>query len=98
MAGGERLDPGHDTLVAMRAAQLGQPLVVAVDDLHAGLAGPLDELPHALIAPCGVDLQLDDGLRRRLQPHGDGMKAEQDLGFHPAMVASTFHSGVTTEA
>ena len=32
----------------------------------------------------GVDMDLDDGCGRGLQPHGDGMEAEQDLGAHRA--------------
>ena len=44
MAHRHRLDARHHALVAVRAAQLVQALVVAVDDLRAGLAGALDEL------------------------------------------------------
>ena len=37
-------------------------------------------LSHALVTACGVDVQLDDGLRRGLQADGNGVEAEEDLG------------------
>ena len=52
-----------------RAAHLLQALVVAFDQLRAGLAGALDELAHALVAPRRVDMDLEHRARRRLQPH-----------------------------
>jgi hypothetical protein len=80
MHGGQRFDLGHHALVARAAGQADQPLVIAVDELGARFLGPLDELPHAGVAPGGVDMHLDDGGGCGLQPHGDGMEAEQDLG------------------
>ncbi len=52
-----------------------------VRDAVAGVRA-LDELPHARVAPRRIDMDLDNGLRRCLQPHGNGMEAEQDLGAH----------------
>ena len=63
----------------VRAAELAQALVVAVDQLAPASCGALDELAHALVAPAGVDVHLDDRVRRRLQAHADGVEAEQDL-------------------
>ena len=91
-------DARDHPLVAVRAAHLLQALVVAVDEARAGLFGALDELPHALVAARGVDVDVDDGARRRLQPHGDGMEAEEDLVTHRAMVSARFHPGVTGAA
>ena len=78
----KRLDARDDALVPMRAAQLVQTLVVAVDQLDAGLLRALDELPHALVAPGGIDVHLEHRARRRLQPHGHRVEAEQDSAAH----------------
>ena len=82
-----RVDARHDALVAVRAAHLLQPLVIAVEQLRAGLLRAFDELAHALVAPRRVDVDFENRLRRGLQPDGDGMKAEQDFGSHAPMVA-----------
>jgi hypothetical protein len=77
---GDGLHPGHHALVAVRAAQALQTLIVAVDQSRAGLLRPRDELAHALVAPRGVHVNVEDGLWRGLQAHRDGMEAEEDLG------------------
>ena len=72
--------PGGDALVPMAARQLGQADAIGFDQPRAGFGHPLEELPHARVAPRRIDVDLDDRLRRRLQAHGDGMEAEQDAG------------------
>ena len=65
-----------------RRGEAGEPQVVALDDAGAGLARALDELPHPGVAPRRVDVQLDDRLRRDLEPDADGVEAEQDVTRH----------------
>ena len=59
--------------------RLLQTRVVAVDQARAGFLRAHDELPHARVAARRIDMDLEHRLRRGLQPHGDGMEAEQHL-------------------
>ena len=80
MAARERLDARDDALMAIVAGKAAQALVVAVDEPHPGGLGARDELAHALVAPAGVDVHLDDRARRRLQANADRVEAEQERG------------------
>jgi len=74
-------------LVAAGAGELVQAVGVAVDQLHAGVAGALQELPHPRIAPVALVVQLEDRAGCGLHPHGDGMEAEEDaICAHPGIV------------
>ena len=72
----------HHTLVACAAGLRGEGSVFAVHQLCAGIARTLDEAAHARVAPRGINVNLDDGLRRGLQPHGHGVEAEKNFGAH----------------
>ena len=87
MARRQRVHAGHHALVARATGHGGQSVIVGLDQLDAGVACAFDELAHAAVAPAAVEMNFSDGLRRGLQPHGDGMEAEEDFGAHgkPAM-------------
>ncbi len=51
-------DPRHHALVAVGAAELGQPQAVGLDQPHTGFLRTRDELVHARVAPAGVELRL----------------------------------------
>ena len=51
VAARERLDARDHALMAMRAGELLQARVVALDERDAGVLGARDELAHALVAP-----------------------------------------------
>ena len=87
------LDPRHHALVAMRAGQLRQPVVAALDQLDAGLHGSGDEVLHARVAPRRVDMQLEHRARRRLQAHAHRMEAEKDARRHRPIVAALTAAG-----
>ena len=76
----ERVDARRHALVAVAAGQLGNAQAVGLDHPRTSLLRPLQELAHALVTPRRIDIDLDDGLRRRLQAHADGMETEQDFG------------------
>jgi hypothetical protein len=83
----ERLDPRHHALVPMRAGELREPVVAALDDPHARLDRAGDEVLHPRVAPRRVDVQLEHRARRGLEAHADRVEAEQDARGHRPIVA-----------
>ena len=70
----------RDALVAMASGQLGNAHAVGLDQAGTGLAGTVEKLAHAGIAPRHLVINLDDGFRRGLQTHTHGVKAEENFG------------------
>ena len=67
-------------LVAVPAAQTSQPHAISLHQPHASLGRLLHKLPHPRITPPRVHKDFNHRLRRRLQAHAHGMKAEQNFG------------------
>jgi len=70
------LHPGGDTLVAVATRQLGQAHAVGLNQAHTAFGNLLQKLPHARIAAGRLVINFNDRLRRRLEAHAYGMKAE----------------------
>ena len=79
-----RKNDGAVEAVARSIQEFGflQPIVVAVHEPRAERSGALDELPHALIAPRRIDMDLEHRAWRSLEAHGHRVKAEQDFRSH----------------
>ena len=88
MALRDRLDARDHALVPVRAGEAAQAGVVAFDRLQPRGFDTGQELAHALVATCRVDMHFDDRLRRRLHTHADRMETEQDLARHASMLAA----------
>ena len=83
-----RLDPRHHTLMRRPPGQLRQASCIAVHQLDARFLGTLQKAAHPAIPPLRIMVQLQDRLWGRLEPHGDGMEAKQDLVVHGEIVAA----------
>jgi len=70
----------------MAAGQLGDALAVGFDQAGTGLAGAVEELAHARIAPRDLVVDLDDGFGRGLQTHAHGVEAEKNFGGRHAPI------------
>ena len=57
-------------------AKFGQSDAIGFDQARTGLIGLFKELAHAGIAPCRLEINLDDRFGRGFEAHADGVKAE----------------------
>ncbi|MOA13683.1 hypothetical protein D3C78_1337450 [compost metagenome] len=64
----------------MAAGELGEAFAVGFDQACAGFTRAVQELAHAGVAARGLVIDFDDGLRRGLQTHAYGVKAEENFG------------------
>ncbi len=67
---------GGHALVPVAAGELGDAQRIGFDEARSRLLRALEELAHARVAPRGLVVDLDDGLRRGLQAHAHGVEAE----------------------
>ena len=61
----------------MAASQLGQTQTIGFNEAHACFFGARDELAHAGIAPTGLEIDLHNGIGRRLQAHPHRVEAKK---------------------
>jgi hypothetical protein len=82
------LDSRHHALVPVRAGELAQAFVAALDELDAGLDRTGDEVLHASVASRRIDVQLEHRARRRPETDAHRMETEQDARRHRWIVAA----------
>ena len=74
------LHPGCNALVAVAACQLGQTHAIGFDHAHTTFSHLLHKLAHAGIAPTGIDIDFNNGLRCGFETHAHGVEAEKYFG------------------
>ena len=81
----------HHALMAMTTTQSRKTQAIGFDHPDFRFLGTLEKLPHARIASTGIDIDLNDRGRSRLEPDAHRMESEDDLVMcsnHAAIIAA----------